>query len=122
MAANESGALGEQAVADYLVNKGFTVADKNWRCRYGEIDIIAVNSHYIVFVEVKTRAENSLFAGREAVDVRKQAKIIKTASMYLAEKSVGDLQPRFDVAEVVLKNQKEFKVKEINYIDNAFTL
>lgn len=122
MAANESGALGERAAADYLLKNGFTVTDKNYRCRYGEIDIIAADSHYIVFVEVKTRKDNSLFAGREAVDARKQTKLIKTASIYLGSHNVGELQPRFDVAEVVLYNQKDFKIKEINYIENAFTL
>lgn len=122
MAANKNGRLGEDAAAEYLLNNGFEIAERNYKSRYGEIDIIAIDRNYILFVEVKTRFENSLYLPREAVDIRKQRKIIKTAEMYLSENEAGSLQPRFDVVEVTVLKQKEFKIKSINLIKNAFTL
>lgn len=120
-AARSHGRLGEMAAASYLRKKGYDIVGANYRTRFGEIDIIAKNKNYIVFVEVKTRAENSMFLPREAVDGKKQAKIIKAAMVYLA--SSGDkLQPRFDVIEIITKNKPEFDVKSLNLIENAFTL
>ena len=70
----------------------------------------------LCFVEVKTRAAASFGRPAEAVDIRKQQRILKTANVYLAQHPC-DLQPRFDVAEVVLDNGK---CLELNYIENAF--
>lgn len=122
MAANDTGRLGEEAAADFLRSKGYTIAEKNYRCRYGEIDIIAQSDNYIVFAEVKTRPKNSMLLPREAVDAKKQAKIIMAAEMYLSCHDIGTLQPRFDVIEVTTLPGKEFKIVKINHIENAFTL
>ena len=89
----------------------------NYRTRLGEIDIIACDSEYIMFVEVKTRGESSIALPREFVDSSKQKKIISTANIYMSTFGC-DLQPRYDVAEVYL--DKNGKAKEINYIENAF--
>lgn len=112
-----TGAAGEKAAAEYLMEKGYTVICRNFRCRLGEIDIIAENQKYLVFVEVKTRARGSMLLPREAVDAKKRARIIKAAEMYLVIHGVR-LQPRFDVIEVVTDGG----VASINQIENAFTL
>ncbi len=110
------GLEGEKRVANYLRRQGFTVIKQNYTCRFGEIDIIAQNNEYILFVEVKTRKENSLVSGVEAVDAFKQNRIFKTANDYLS-KAECELQPRFDVAVVTVSNNNEYKLR---YIKNAF--
>jgi putative endonuclease len=119
----ETGSLGEKAAAEYLLQKGLDILNSNYRTRYGEIDIIATDGRYIIFIEVKTRKEHSLISPREAVDYRKQAKIIKTAEDFLCnERSADKLQPRFDVIEVITADQSIFSVKQINQLENAFSV
>lgn len=87
------------------------------RNKYSEIDIIAENKEYIVFVEVKTRAENSLVRPVYAVDSRKQHKLLQAAHYFLNYSYKTDKQPRFDIAEVTLNERN--KPCDINYISNA---
>lgn len=109
------GLEGEERAAKYLKKQGYNIIVKNFQTRFGEIDIIAENKEYIVFVEVKARGENSIAEPREFVDLRKQRKIIKTAEIYLSE-NLTEKQPRFDVVEI-----KKDKMKiHINHIENAF--
>lgn len=113
------GRWGEAKVADYLRNHGFQLVATNWICRYGEIDLIAENKKFIIFVEVKLR-KNTLFGqGREFVDWRKQAKLRTTAEIYLATYPT-ELQPRFDVVEVYAPQGTDTLQPEIHYIENAF--
>lgn len=112
----ETGQLGEAAVAGYLEEEGYSILERNFKRAGGEIDLIAAGKGYILFVEVKTRGKNPLAAPRYAVTRAKQLRIISTAQKYLMEREV-DLQPRFDVAEVYLEDGR---VKEINYLENAF--
>ncbi len=114
---NTLGAKGEDCAARYLENTGYTVVRRNYHSRMGEIDIIAENGEFIIFAEVKARNNNTMCAPAEAVDMRKQKKIIKTALMYIMEKGV-DLQPRFDVIEVYCDEQDRFS---LNHIENAFS-
>ena len=116
MASSSTGRLGEKAAADFLCGKGYTVAEKNYHSRFGEIDIIASDNRYIVFAEVKTRPRGSLLLPREAVDAKKQSRLIKTAMMYLSCHDIGDLQPRFDVIEVTVSGGSKFKIEKINQI------
>lgn len=113
---NSSGALGEQYTAEYLEKKGFEIIQRNFHSRYGEIDIIAGDSHYLVFVEVKTRESGSLVGPLEAVTESKQRRVIKTAMIYLRENPTK-LQPRFDAAGVITKNGVPVSIQ---YIPNAF--
>lgn len=122
MARSNTGRLGEEAAAEFMCSEGYRIVEKNYYCRYGEIDIIAASENYIVFAEVKTRPRNSMLLPREAVDAKKQAKIITTAKLYLSCHDIGQLQPRFDVIEVIISPGKEFKTEKINQIENAFTL
>lgn len=115
----EIGNLGEKIAQNILINKGFKFVCANFHSRYGEIDIIAKNNEFIVFAEVKTRTENSLGSPAQAVTKLKQKKIIRTALDYIVKNNV-DLQPRFDVIEIIVKKGEEFAVKEYNHIENAF--
>lgn len=113
-----AGAAGEAAAADYLRKMKYEIVAMNYRTRYGEIDIIAADRKYLLFVEVKLRKSRSFAEAREYVDRRKQLKIIKTAGMWLYENET-DLQPRFDVIEVYALGDDN-KIKEINHIKDAF--
>jgi putative endonuclease len=103
-------------VARYLREHGYTVLTANYRCRFGEIDIIAEDETYICFVEVKTRGEGMRYAPADAVDARKRQRILTTAELYLAQ-NPSKKQPRLDVAEVFTKNGQ---VAKIHYIRNAY--
>lgn len=119
MAGISKGAAGEIIAARFLRDKGYTIVSSNYRCRHGEIDIIAQNGQYIAFVEVKTRSKGSMYSPREAVTTAKQRRLIQTAAVYLAKYST-DLQPRFDVLEVVTESPSSMNVIEINHIIGAY--
>ncbi len=101
------GRLGEALVGRWLQLENYELLQQNWRCRWGEVDIIAQDkvSKTIAFVEVKTRSKNSWDeGGLLAVDFTKQEKIIKTASLFLAKyPQLAELPCRFDVALVSYK-------------------
>jgi putative endonuclease len=109
---------GEKLALEFLKKKNYFIQETNYHSRFGEIDIIAQNENYIIFVEVKTRNSHAFAAPMEYVNSSKQVKIIKTALLYLSEgKHSEDVQPRFDVIEIVLEAGKSIKV---NHIENAF--
>lgn len=110
------GKNGEDRACKYLVKHGYEIIDRNYRTRFGEIDIIVQNGEYIVFAEVKTRSVGAPARPAEQVDGIKQGKIIRTAQLYLAS-NPSELQPRFDVIEIIMKDQK---VMEVNHIIDAF--
>lgn len=113
---SESGRLGEELTAYYLKKCGYEIIRRNYRIKGGEIDIIAVKDGIIAFVEVRTRDINAFAAGAETVNKRKRRLVIKTAREYLY-RNPCELQPRFDVAEVTLRDGKAVKLR---YFDNAF--
>ena len=119
---NNPGTIAEEKTAVYLRKKGYYIAKRNFHSRYGEIDVIAENEDTVLFVEVKLRTQDSLVSGLEAVDKFKRERIIKTAMDYI-KKSHCELQPRFDVAEIIvfLKSDGSYGYK-MNYIGNAFSL
>ncbi len=90
------------------------------RNKYSEIDIIAENKEYIIFVEVKTRTGEDSHRPADSVNLRKQQMILKAAKYYLTFSNQSNKQPRFDVAEVFLTEDKN-KPYKINYIENAFS-
>ena len=96
---NLSGAWGEAVAAQYLKKKHYTLVAAGYRCRFGEIDLIVQNQHFLVFVEVKLRKGEAFAQAREYVDGRKQQRLRLTASMYLSQNPT-ELQPRFDVVEI----------------------
>ena len=119
MADISKGAAGEMLAARFLRDKGYQIIAANYRCRLGEIDIIAGDRQYIAFVEVKTRSAGAIYAPREAVTMTKQKKVIGTASVFLKEHP-DRRQPRFDVVEVVTKKEDIMAALEINHILNAY--
>lgn len=112
------GEIGEEYASKFLKKKKYKILERNYRKRYGEIDIIAENKNYIVFVEVKTRHTDSMTSAADAVNRQKQIRIIKTASLYLAENETEKFC-RFDVCEVYI-NSDNLKLVDINYIEAAF--
>ncbi len=109
------GNYGEDRVSKFLKKNKYKIISRNYSCKYGEIDIIAVNKDIIAFVEVKTRDCTQIVAPQFAVDLKKQRRIMMTAHRYLEEFPTLK-QPRFDIAEVIIENNNVY----INYIDNAF--
>lgn len=97
-----TGSRYEETATAFLEQNGFRILEQNYRNRTGEIDIIAREGQYLVFVEVKYRRDGSCGFPEEAVDSRKQHKIRRTASCYLYGKGYGDSTPcRFDVVSIV---------------------
>lgn len=112
----QTGIRGEVEAARYLREKGYRIYAANYRCRLGEIDIIAEDARYICFVEVKTRAQNSRYTAADAVDYSKRKKLIAAANLFLAQYG-GNKQPRFDIVEIYVQNAA---VKKIRLIKNAY--
>lgn len=114
----EIGNIGEKYTVKYLRRKGYKILDRNMRNFYSEIDIIAENKEYIVFVEVKTRTEGQLYPPRAAVNAEKRKKILSASRSYIKYKGINK-KVRYDISEVYLTKQKH-KVSCINYIERAF--
>ena len=116
MTAKELGNYGEKIAALYLEKKGYHILARNFCVKGGEIDIIAEKDGFIAFVEVKTRTPDYLVGGLEAVNYRKRRLIIRTSEQYSIIHP-HDLQPRFDIVEIIIDGRK---VVGFNYIENAF--
>ena len=98
----EIGARGEEAAVRYLSRRGFEIRDRNWRCRAGEVDIVAEEDDALVFVEVKTRASCEHGFPEEAVDTKKRKRYETIASYYLKSHEIGDKAIRFDVVSILI--------------------
>jgi putative endonuclease len=116
-----SGRIGEDYAARRLLSDGFRILARNFRSRYGEIDIVASDSDYILFVEVKTRAQNALATPAQSVTVYKQRHIIAAAYAFLAA-NPSRLQPRFDICEVTTQSATDFRVIRYRHLKGAFDL
>ena len=114
------GKLGEERVAKYLKSKGYIILKRNWRDRFGEVDIIAESNENIVFVEVKTRKEGAMLSGFEAVDEKKM-RLIKNEAVMFTKRLNTDSQPRIDVAEVTYCESRDGKYEwKLKYLKSAF--
>ena len=111
------GKLGEDCAAKFLEAQGYKIVARNFRIRSAEIDIIAQLDNVIVFVEVKARSNIRHGLPVEAVNLRKQKKIIEAASVFLQDENFSECACRFDVVEIYLRGEH---VEEINHIENAF--
>ena len=111
------GKLGEDCAAKFLEVQGYTIVARNFRIRSAEIDIIAQIDDVIVFVEVKARSDIRHGLPSEAVNLRKQKKIIEAAGVFLQDENFSECACRFDILEVYLRGDC---VEEINHIENAF--
>lgn len=111
-ARQRTGAAGEQRAADWYVAAGYIIVARNWRCRAGEVDLVASKGAVVVFCEVKTRSSDRFGSPAEAVTPQKQRRIRQVATAWLQADDVGRGSPRvrrqlrFDVASV-LEDQVE---------------
>ncbi|MDO9556990.1 MAG: YraN family protein [Coriobacteriia bacterium] len=96
----ELGVKGEAAAVQYLQRIGMTIAEQNWRCATGEVDIIALDGTDLVFVEVKTRRTSSAGTPEDAVSRTKQKRLVRLARAYMAHAGVGPSTVRFDVIAI----------------------
>jgi putative endonuclease len=113
----ETGALGEAAAADLLEQKGWRIAERNWRSGRCEVDIIAwAKDDLLVFVEVKTRSSEGFGGPEGAIDARKQNMLARAAGIYM--ESIGyEWEIRFDTVAVVLYKGA---IAEIRHIEDVF--
>ena len=109
------GKLAESLAEKYLIKQGLRLREKNYRCRYGEIDLICDDKDSIVFIEVRYRKNACFGSAKESVNLHKQRKTIITAKHYLI--SYPDKNCRFDVIAL-----SELNIKKIEWIKNAFDI
>jgi putative endonuclease len=113
-----TGKNGEELAADYLVEAGYKIVECNYRCAFGEIDIVAEEGQTLVFVEVKSRRSEAYGSPQTAVGREKQRKLSRIALHYLQEKRLGNRPARFDVVAVKLLPSGS----RVELIRNAFDL
>ena len=108
----------EDLAAAYLEKQGLTILERNYHCRQGELDIIAKNKQFVIFIEVKYRKNNRYGEPFAFVDIRKQRRMIHTALHYCQYKGIGEKYPmRFDVVSIQTKDTQF----DIQWLENAFT-
>jgi putative endonuclease len=94
------GVRGEELACRYLEARGFTVVARNFRCRGGELDVVAREGNVTVFVEVKERGDASRGAGHEAVTPEKRRRVVRAARVYAAARGLSEAPLRFDVISI----------------------
>lgn len=112
---NEMGQRGEKIAQSFLREKGFKILHVNWRNRRAEIDIIAMDDNTLVFVEVKTRQTRLFGEPENAVDYKKQRKLIHAANAYVLKYRIKN-DARFDIVSIII----ERNVTIINHFTDAF--
>ncbi len=116
---NLLGPWGEALAAEYLRKKRYVLVACNYRCRFGEVDLIVENRTYVVFVEVKLRKSDRFAAAMEYVDHRKQNRLRTTAQLWLSQHPTGK-QPRFDVIEIYAPEGLATRRPQIYHWEDAF--
>ena len=119
MSTKQDGDWGEALVEKYLSERGCRIVEREWRCRFGEIDLIAEQEGTLLFVEVKLRTNLRYGMPRESVTAKKQEKLRSAALLYLSMHGL-DAPARFDVAEVYTDVHHSARSTRIEYIENAF--
>jgi len=113
------GRTGERLAAEALMSKGYRILERNFRCRQGEIDLVAEDEQDIIFVEVKTRRGVSFGLPEDAVTIRKRRKLVEVASNYLDLHTCSDRSWRIDVVAVQFSSSG--KLEEIRIYEHAVT-
>lgn len=113
------GRWGEDRAAEYLRDAGYRILAANWKCRFGELDLVAGDGTCLCFVEVKLRKSAAYGSAAEFVDRRKRDRLRATAELWLMRHPT-DLQPRFDVVEIYAPQGTDTKNPEIFHLKNAF--
>ena len=114
----EIGQKGENLAADYLQNAGYTVLERNYRCKLGEIDIIARDNDTLVFIEVRSRSSLAFGLPQESINRRKRHQISKVALEYMIRRKLKNIPARFEVVAVSFEGRKE----KVDLIKDAFEL
>lgn len=96
------GRQGEEAAARFLYRHGYEIIERNWECAAGEADIIALDEHAVVFVEVKTRSNCEKGMPSEAVDAKKRDRYERIAALYLQQSGLTDIAVRFDIISILV--------------------
>jgi putative endonuclease len=112
------GKEGERLAEQYLKKKGYKIVERNYRCRGAELDLIVLDRRVIVFVEVKTRTGHGFGSPFEAVEFRKQQKMIQAAQYFLNERKLHQRDARFDVVGISWPGDEPL----VEHIENAFEL
>ena len=112
------GRRGEDLAADYLQRRGFKVLERNYRTKFGEVDLICLNRETVVFVEVKSRSSGAFGAPDEAVHRDKRRRLSKAALDYLARRSWENRRARFDVVSIRLDGPEP----EVRHLEDALDL
>ena len=110
-----SGKFGEDEAAKYLENKGYKILDRNFYCKRGEIDIIALDKKEIVFIEIKSRTNGEYGLPSEAVTKEKIKHILKTAEYYLYIRNLENEPVRIDVIEIFIQN-RQIKINHLKQV------
>lgn len=113
---NEVGKQGEAIALDYLQKKGYKTVTQNWRFGKAEIDIISTYKNQVIITEVKTRTSEEFENPKEAVTIPKQKRIVKAADAFIQGQNI-DLECRFDIVSVLIKNGKV----TVEHIEDAFS-
>lgn len=111
--------MGEQWAAEYLIKHGCTILARNWRCPYGELDVVAASGDYILFVEVKTRSGWDISKPLEAVGPGKQRRLLLAAESYLMCHPEEQRQPRLDVCVILAPQGVRTVRPKLFYLENA---
>jgi putative endonuclease len=111
------GAWGEALAQKYLENHGYEIIERNYRCGFGEIDLICLEAAVWCFVEVKTRKNSRFGLGYQAITPVKQQHLIKAAATYLDKTGLGEVAARFDVVSIDFRSSTSYR---ITLIRNAF--
>ena len=112
------GKEGERIAEAYLRKKGYKLVERNFRCALGELDLIVLDRRVLVFVEVKTRTGDGFGTPFEAVEFRKQQKMIQAAQYFIAQKGLQQRDSRFDVVGISWLGREPI----VEHIENAFEL
>lgn len=114
---HETGRTGEEMALEYLLQRGYKLLERNWRCRYKEVDLIMENIDGIHVVEVRTRKEPTAVEPEQTVDRRKQHNLEAAANSYLRSRKTT-APVHFDIVSIVLDGSG--KVLRLNHIQDAF--
>jgi putative endonuclease len=112
------GREGERLAERFLQKKGYKIVKRNYRCRGGEVDLIVLDRKIVVFVEVKTRTDHSFGSPLEAVEPRKQRRMILAAQLFLQQKKLHERDARFDVVGISWPGVEPV----VEHIQNAFVI
>jgi putative endonuclease len=112
------GKEGERIAELFLKKKGYKLVERNYRCASGELDLVMLDGRVIVFVEVKTRTGIGYGTPLEAVELRKQRKMIYAAQFFLSTRKLSQREARFDVVGISWPGAQPV----VEHIENAFEL